>query len=94
VHRADRHISKQGPERTFPLRSKRQDRQTVQDRAVELLDLIEAANEIRDFSGVADFHALKGDRAGTYSMHVNGNWCITFRFIDGHAYEVDFEDYH
>jgi len=27
-------------------------------------------------------------------MHVNGNWCITFRFIDGHAYEVDFEDYH
>ena len=65
-----------------------------QDRAVELLDLIEAANEIRDFSGVADFHALKGNRAGTYSMHVNGNWCITFKFIDGHAYEVDFEDYH
>jgi proteic killer suppression protein len=93
VHRADRHISKQGPERTFPLAALGFSRR-FQDRAVELLDLIEAANEIRDFSGVADFHALKGDRAGTYSMHVNGNWCITFKFIDGHAYEVDFEDYH
>jgi toxin HigB-1 len=65
-----------------------------QDRALELLDLIEAANELRDFSGVADFHGLKGDRAGTYSMHVNGNWCITFKFVDGDAYEVHFEDYH
>ena len=65
-----------------------------QNRAVELLDIIETATELRDFLGVADFHALTGDRAGTYSMHVNGNWCITFKFVDGDAYEVQFEDYH
>ena len=65
-----------------------------QRRATELLDIIEAAEELTDFVGVADFHHLKGDRAGTYSMHVNGNWCITFKFVDGDAFEVDFEDYH
>jgi proteic killer suppression protein len=25
---------------------------------------------------------------------VNGPWCITFEFADGHAYEVDLEQYH
>ncbi|MCI0429417.1 MAG: type II toxin-antitoxin system RelE/ParE family toxin [Rhodospirillales bacterium] len=63
-------------------------------RAIELLDLIEAGADLKDFAGVADFHPLKHDRAGTYSMHVNGNWCITFRFEDGDAYDLDFEDYH
>ena len=64
------------------------------DRAIELLDLIDAAEDVRDFAGVADFHALKGDRAGTYSMHVNGNWCITFRFEQGDAFDLNFENYH
>lgn len=41
-----------------------------------------------------NFHSLSGDRAGTYSIHVNGPWCITFEFRDGHAYGVDFEQYH
>jgi toxin HigB-1 len=41
-----------------------------------------------------DFHELKGDRAGTYAVHVNGPWCITFRWADGEAVDVDFENYH
>jgi toxin HigB-1 len=65
-----------------------------QERATELLDLIEAAADLADFAGVADFHPLKGDRAGRYSMHVNGNWCITFKFENGDAYDLNFEDYH
>jgi len=63
-------------------------------RAIELLDLINAATDLRDLQGVADFHPLKGDRAGTFSMHVNGNFCITFRFLEGDASELDFGDYH
>jgi proteic killer suppression protein len=27
-------------------------------------------------------------------VHVNGPWCVTFEFQDGHAYQVDFEQYH
>jgi len=39
-------------------------------------------------------HALKGDREGQYAINVSGNWRIVFEFIDGHAYVVNYEDYH
>lgn len=40
------------------------------------------------------FHQLSGDRAGTYSVTVSGNWRITFKFDGEDATEVDLEDYH
>lgn len=39
-------------------------------------------------------HALKGIRAGLWSIQVSGNWRIVFEFVDGHAYVVNYEDYH
>lgn len=39
-------------------------------------------------------HALKGDRKGLWAIDVNRNWRIVFRFEDGNAYIVDYEDYH
>ncbi len=39
-------------------------------------------------------HALKGERQGTWSVTVQANWRITFRFIDGDAEVVNYEDYH
>ena len=39
-------------------------------------------------------HPLKGDRTGLWSITVNGNWRVTCEFIDGHAYIVNYEDYH
>lgn len=41
-----------------------------------------------------DLHELRGDRKETWSIKISGNWRITFRFEDGEAYDVDFEDYH
>lgn len=41
-----------------------------------------------------DFHGLRGDRAGFFSVHVNGPWCIVFGWQDGNAVEVDLENYH
>ena len=41
-----------------------------------------------------EFHALRGFKPTRYSVHVNGPWCITFEFEGGHAYLVDFEQYH
>jgi len=38
--------------------------------------------------------ALKGDRAGTYSVRINDQYRMTFRFEEGNAYEVRCEDYH
>ena len=38
--------------------------------------------------------ALKGDRAGTYSIRINGQWRLSFRFEGGHAFDVEIVDYH
>lgn len=39
-------------------------------------------------------HALQGNRNGLWSINVSGNWRIVFEFIDGHAFVVNYEDYH
>jgi toxin HigB-1 len=39
-------------------------------------------------------HALKGDRKGTWSVWVSGNWRVTFKFVGKNADAVDYEDYH
>ncbi len=39
-------------------------------------------------------HSLQGDRAGLWRISVSGNWRVVFEFIDGHAYIVNYEDYH
>ena len=39
-------------------------------------------------------HELKGDRKGIWSVTVRANWRITFRFKDGDAFDMNFEDYH
>jgi proteic killer suppression protein len=41
-----------------------------------------------------DLHQLKGDRKGTWSVKVSGNWRLTFSFIGKDADAVDYEDYH
>ncbi|CCG39915.1 type II toxin-antitoxin system RelE/ParE family toxin [Magnetospirillum molischianum] len=61
---------------------------------IQILDLLNMVQSPKDLVGVKNFHQLKGDRAGYYSMHVNGNWCITFRFHGVDVAGVDFEDYH
>ena len=39
-------------------------------------------------------HSLKGDHQGLWAIDVNRNWRIVFKFKDGNAYIVDYEDYH
>ncbi len=39
-------------------------------------------------------HPLKGDMTGHWAITVNGNWRITFRFENGDALLVDYQDYH
>ena len=39
-------------------------------------------------------HPLVGSLADHYSVFVNGNWRLTFRFDDGDAVLVDYQDYH
>ena len=39
-------------------------------------------------------HPLQGDRQGLWAIDVSKNWRITFEFLDGNAYVVNYEDYH
>lgn len=59
------------------------------------LDALEEATDIADLE-IPGFglHALSGDREGQWALTVSRNWRITFRFEDGHAHDVNFEDYH
>lgn len=61
---------------------------------LRILDHLTAITDLKDCEGVKDFHELKGDRKGTFSMHVTGNYCITFKWDGTDVYDVDFEDYH
>jgi proteic killer suppression protein len=39
-------------------------------------------------------HQLKGSRKGFWSITVNGNWRLTFKFLDGNVHILNYEDYH
>jgi proteic killer suppression protein len=39
-------------------------------------------------------HRLRGDREGQYSISINDQWRICFRFKNGDAYDVEITDYH
>jgi len=39
-------------------------------------------------------HQLKGDRAGTWSISVSGNWRITFDIKKDEICDLNLEDYH
>ena len=60
------------------------------------LRLIDAAARIEDLAIPAGnrLELLKGDQAGRYSIRVNDQYRVTFRWENGHAYEVRVEDYH
>jgi toxin HigB-1 len=39
-------------------------------------------------------HRLKGELRGHWSIWVNGNWRVTFRFVGVNVELVDYQDYH
>lgn len=71
-------------------------RADLANRARRILTVLLAAD---DMSGVVGppgwrIHQLVGDRAGTWSISVSGNWRLTFALDRGEIVELDLEDYH
>lgn len=60
-----------------------------------ILVRLHAAMEIKDMDlpGLR-LHPLSGKRADIWFVTVSGNWRVTFRFEDGDAEIVNYEDYH
>ncbi len=61
-------------------------------RILALLETSSAVNDM-DLPGLK-LHELKGNRKRTWAVKVSGNWRITFKFEDGDAHLIDYEDYH
>lgn len=59
------------------------------------LDWLDAAARVEDmnFPG-SNLHQLKGDLKNHWSVKISGNWRLTFKFEDGDASVVDYQDYH
>lgn len=58
-----------------------------------ILDAAEALDDLRVQPGNR-LEKLSGDRAGQYSIRINDQWRICFRWRDGDAYDVEITDYH
>jgi len=39
-------------------------------------------------------HELSGEKKGQYSISVNAQWHIYFKYQDGDAFDVELTDYH
>ena len=68
--------------------------------AARLIDMLAFVVAAADFERLAEppnfgFHALTGNRKGSFAMTVTRNWRLTFARIDDHTVaELDLEDYH
>ena len=61
----------------------------------DILDRLDASAAVQDMNYPgSNLHRLKGDLKDHWSVKVSGNWRITFTFIDGNAYVVNYQDYH
>jgi proteic killer suppression protein len=68
----------------------------IAKRALNKLDMINAAQDVLDLRSPPGnrLEALQGDLTGLFSIRVNDQWRIVFRWQDGNAYEVRLDDYH
>jgi len=68
----------------------------IRTRAAMRLTQLNAATQIEDLKQPPSnrLEALKGDRKGQWSMRINDQWRVCFRFSKGDAYDVEIVDYH
>lgn len=69
---------------------------SIQRAALRNLLILDAAESLRDLEVPPGNHLekLKGDRKGQYSIRVNDQWWICFRWQEGGAEDVEIVDYH
>lgn len=62
-------------------------------RKLVMLDAAEAPDDLRAPPGNR-LEKLSGDRDGQYSIRINQQWRICFRWAGGNAHDVEITDYH
>jgi proteic killer suppression protein len=68
----------------------------IQQRATRKLDILNAAANIQDLRAPPSnrLEGLSGALEGYWSIRVNDQWRIIFRWNDGSAMDVELTDYH
>ncbi len=68
----------------------------IQRLAMRKLWMLHAVKDQRELRIPPSNHleALKGDRKGQYSIRINKQWRICFKWLEGNAYDVEIVDYH
>ena len=69
---------------------------SLHQRARDLLDVIHAATSLGDLRIPPSnrLHQLKDDLIGFWSVSINDQYRIIFRWIEGNAEDVEITDYH
>jgi proteic killer suppression protein len=78
----------QGKSKRFPAEITR--------RAIRKLEYLDLATGLDDLKVLPSnrLHELERERNGQFSISVNDQWRICFRFVDGDAFDVELTDYH
>lgn len=63
------------------------------ERRLQILESATCLNDLK-FLPSNRLEALAGDRKGQYSIRINNQWRICFRWLDNEAHDVEIIDYH
>lgn len=68
----------------------------VVKRALRKLDMVDSAHTVEDLRVPPGnrLHRLQGNRFGQYSLSINDQWRLCFRFEGEDAFDVELCDYH
>lgn len=68
----------------------------IQEIARRKLRMLNNSIDLKDFTIPPSnrLEKLKGEKKDFHCIRVNDQWRITFKWIDGHSYEVEIVDYH
>jgi len=68
----------------------------IQEIARRKLRMLNNSIDLKDLSIPPSnrLEKLKGEMKDFYSIRINDQWRITFKWIDGHSYDVEIVDYH
>ena len=68
----------------------------IQDRALRKLRQLDASRNLDDLRNPPGnrLEPLKGDRKGQWSIRINDQWRICFRWVEGDAHDLEIADYH
>ena len=70
--------------------------QSFATQALRRLRYLDRAKTLVDLAGRPGnrLESLSGNRSGQYSIRINLQWRVCFRWLDGDAFDVEIVDYH